>query len=201
MLDHLGLTADRCLDHPHVRADLLVVPSLPDDQFRTPPWIVPWLRAQFLPADVRRPHRRLYVSRGHARHTRRVENETELMAALEPLGFECIDPGALSPADQVRVFAEAAYIVGPHGAGLTNLAFASPGAAVIELFARDYVNECSGPWPRRSADCGTATWSAMAPQEGPGGTGGWPPTWEVDLQAVLRLLDDLVSHEGELVGR
>ena len=64
------------------------------------------------------------------------------MAALAPLGFEVIDPGALSPAEQVRAFAEAECIVGPHGAGLTNLAFAAPGAAVVELFARDYVNEC-----------------------------------------------------------
>ena len=72
---------------PASRADELVVPSLPDDQLRTPPWIVPWLRAQFLPDDVRPPHRRLYVSRGRAKHTRRVENEAELLAALEPLGF------------------------------------------------------------------------------------------------------------------
>ena len=201
MLAHLGLTADRCLDHPHVRADVLVVPSLPDDQLRTPPWIVPWLRAQFLPDDVRRPHRRLYVSRGHARHTRRVENETELMAALEPLGFECIDPGALSPADQVRAFAEAAYIVGPHGAGLTNLAFASPGAAVIELFARDYVNECF--WALATA-VGGLRYRYLVGDGSPGGSRrnrGVASDMEVDLQAVLRLLDDLMSHEGELVGR
>jgi capsular polysaccharide biosynthesis protein len=145
LLDHLGLTADRCLGdekYPHVRADELVVPSLPDDRLRTPPWVVPWLRAQFLPADVRPPHRRLYVSRGAVPHTRRVDNEAELVAALEPYGFEVIDPGALSPAEQVHAFAEAEYVVGPHGAGLTNLAFAPPGAGVVELFARDYVNEC-----------------------------------------------------------
>jgi capsular polysaccharide biosynthesis protein len=145
MLDHLGLTADRCLGdekYPHVRADELVVPSLPDDDLRTPSWIVPWLRTRFLPDDLRAPHRRLYVSRGHAKHTRRVENEAELVDALAPFGFEVIDPGTLSPAEQVRAFAEAECIVGPHGAGLTNLAFAAPGAAVVELFARDYVNEC-----------------------------------------------------------
>jgi capsular polysaccharide biosynthesis protein len=145
LLDHLGLTADRCLGgekYPHIRADQLVVPSLPDDLLRTPPWIVPWLRAQFLPDDLRPPHRRLYVSRGDVKRTRRVDNEAELVAALEPLGFEAVDPGALGPAEQVRAFAEAEYIVGPHGAGLTNLAFAASGAAVVELFARDYVNEC-----------------------------------------------------------
>jgi capsular polysaccharide biosynthesis protein len=145
LLDHVGLTADRCLGeekYPHVRAEELVVPSLPDDQLRTPPWIVPWLRSQLMPDDVLPPHRRLYVTRGQVKHTRRVENETDLVAALVPLGFEVIDCGALSPADQVRAFAEAEYIVAPHGAGLTNLAFAAPGAVVIELFAIDYVNEC-----------------------------------------------------------
>ena len=145
LLDHLGLTAERCLGddrYPYVRAETLLVPSVPDDQLRTPAWIVPWLRTRLLPDDVRRPHLRLYVTRGSVRHTRRVDNEAELLAALEPLGFEVIDPGSLSPSEQARAFAEAEYVVGPHGAGLTNLAFASPGAAVVELFARDYVNEC-----------------------------------------------------------
>jgi capsular polysaccharide biosynthesis protein len=145
LLDQVGLTADRCLGsdkYPHLQAEELLVPSLPDDNLRTPRWIVPWLRARFLPGSVDAPHRRLYVGRGTTKHTRRVDNEAELLAALEPLGFEAVDPGALAPAEQVRAFAEAECVVGPHGAALTNLAFAPPGAAVVELFARDYVNEC-----------------------------------------------------------
>ncbi len=145
MLDHLGLTADRCLSsdkYPHLRADELVVTSLPDPDLKTPPWIVPWLRSRFMPESVAAPHRRLYVGRGDKKHTRRVENEAALLGVLEPLGFEAIDPGAMSAAEQVRAFAEAECIVGPHGAGLTNLAFAPAGAAVLELFAPDYVNEC-----------------------------------------------------------
>jgi capsular polysaccharide biosynthesis protein len=145
LLDHVGLTADRCLGsdkYPHLRADFLVVPSLPDENLKTPRWVVPWLRSQFLPDSLAAPHRRLYVTRGDTKHTRRVENEAALCGALEPLGFETIDPGSMAPAAQVRAFAEAECVVGPHGAGLTNLAFAPAGAAVVELFARDYVNEC-----------------------------------------------------------
>jgi capsular polysaccharide biosynthesis protein len=71
-----------------------------------------------------------------------VENEDELVAALDREGFETIDPGAMSVAEQVRAFADAECIVSAHGAGLTNLAFCTPGAAVIELFAVDYVNPC-----------------------------------------------------------
>ena len=145
ILDHIGLTAGRCLGsdkYPHLRADELVVPSLPDENLKTPAWIVPWLRARLLPDRVAAPHRRLYVGRGDKKHTRRVDNERHLLDVLEPLGFESIDPGTMTVADQVRFFAEAECVVGAHGAGLTNLAFAPPGAAVVELFPPDYVNEC-----------------------------------------------------------
>jgi capsular polysaccharide biosynthesis protein len=195
LLDRLGLTADRCLGHdkyPHLQADELVVPSLPDDNLRTPRWIVPWLRAQFLPDTVAPPHRRLYVGRGTARHTRRVDNEKELLGVLAPLGFESIDPGALSPAEQVRAFAEAECVVGPHGAGLTNLAFAPPGAGVVELFARDYVNECfwaladtvEGVRYRYLVGDGTPSRSRR--------NRGVASDITVDTTQVLRLLDELL---------
>lgn len=145
LLDHLGITSDRCLGSdkfPHLQADELFVPSLPDENLKTPPWIVSWLRAQFLPESLPAPHRRLYVGRGNRKHTRRLENEHELLDVLAPLGFVSVDPGRMSPAEQVRTFAEAECVVGVHGAGLTNLAFVPAGAGVVELFASDYVNEC-----------------------------------------------------------
>ncbi len=197
LLDHLGLAADRCLGDEHIRAEALVVPSVPDDQLRTPPWIVPWLRARFLPDDVRSPHRRLYVTRGAVRHTRRVENEAELLAVLEPLGFEVVDPGALSAEAQVRAFAEAEYIVGPHGAGLTNLAFASPGAAVVELFARDYVNECF--WALASTVEGLR-YRYLVGDGSPVRSGrnrGVASDIVVDPQRVARLLQELMRQKVE----
>jgi capsular polysaccharide biosynthesis protein len=45
-----------------------------------------------------------------------------------------VDPGSLPVTEQIRAFAEATVIVAPHGAALANLTFASPGAAVVELF-------------------------------------------------------------------
>ena len=76
------------------------------------------------------------------RGSRIVENEPELVALLSARGFTVVDPGTLSVADQITLFAEAECIVAPHGGALTNLAFASPGASVIELFAPDYVQGC-----------------------------------------------------------
>jgi capsular polysaccharide biosynthesis protein len=145
MLDHLGITEDRCIqsaEFPHIRADELVVASVPDGHLRTPPWITPWLRNKFLPDDLAPPHRRLYLGRGNKKNTRRVENEEELLRVLEPLGFVAIDPGQMSVADQVRHFAEAECVVGAHGAALVNMAFCPPGAGIIEIFPPDYVNVC-----------------------------------------------------------
>ena len=85
LLDHLGLTADRCLGdekYPHVRADELVVPSLPDDQPAHAALDRP-LAPRAVPAR-RRPPAPPPALRdpGQAKHTRRVENEAELVAAL-----------------------------------------------------------------------------------------------------------------------
>ena len=197
MLDHLGLTADRCIGsdkYPHLHADELVVPSLPDANLKTPPWIVAWLHARFLPATLAAPYRRLYVGRGDKKHTRRVENEADLLAALEPLGFEAIDPAAMSPGEQVRAFAEAECIVGPHGAGLTNLAFAPAGAAVVELFAHDYVNECF--WALATA-VGRLRYRYLVGDGSASGVGsgrnrGVASDIRVDPRQVRRLLEDLL---------
>jgi capsular polysaccharide biosynthesis protein len=65
-----------------------------------------------------------------------------VLEALSPFGFEKVDPGTLTVAKQVRLFAEAELVVGAHGAGLSNLVFCPEGAAVLELFPPDYVNIC-----------------------------------------------------------
>ena len=51
-----------------------------------------------------------------------------------------MDPGRLTVREQIDTFAAAQVVVAPHGAALTNLAFASPGVRVLELFAPDYLN-------------------------------------------------------------
>ena len=84
--------------------------------------------------------RRLFVSRADA-SARRLANEAEVFAALEPLGFELILPGKLPLPEQLRAFAEASVVVGPHGAGLVSL-LAATSATVVEIFDPRYVNPC-----------------------------------------------------------
>jgi capsular polysaccharide biosynthesis protein len=142
LLTLAGIPEDRRIDSgavPHVQADTLVVPGLPSMLELNPPWIVPFLRDRLMAQPFDRiPGRGIYVTRGYARHNRRVNNETEVMAALSDRGFSRIDPSRLSVSEQIRAFATASVIVTPHGAALANLVFASPGATVIELFPAGY---------------------------------------------------------------
>jgi hypothetical protein len=127
--------------HPHVRAERLLIPGLPDQHKRIPPWSVDFIRERLRPAGVEIvPGRRIYVTRGDQPHNRIVINETEVMELLASRGFEVVDPGAHPAAEQIRMFAEAECIVSPHGAALTNLLFASPGASVVEILAPNYID-------------------------------------------------------------
>lgn len=76
--------------------------------------------------------RLVYVSRLGA-NARPLLNEAELAECASHLGYEVVDPGRLAFDDQVRLFSSTRAIVGPHGAGLTNAAFAPPGSFLIEL--------------------------------------------------------------------
>jgi hypothetical protein len=146
LIELLGIPAEQVVDANeihHIQAETLVVPGLPDADLKTPPWIVDFLRDRLLPPDARAiPGRRLYVTRGNQRGSRIVTNEAEVVGALETLSFTVIDPGRMPVREQIRAFAEAEWIVSPHGGALTNMAFASPGASVVELFAPDYVQGC-----------------------------------------------------------
>jgi capsular polysaccharide biosynthesis protein len=64
------------------------------------------------------------------------------MDYLSSRGFDMVDPGKLSTLEQIETFAQASMIVGAHSAGLVNLTFAAPGAAVVELFPSGGVNTC-----------------------------------------------------------
>jgi hypothetical protein len=82
-------------------------------------------------ASCRGP-KKIYVSRIGAA-ARRMTNEPELIARLRHSGFHIFRGEGLSLLEQARAFRDATLIVGPHGSGLTNVAFAPPGATLCEL--------------------------------------------------------------------
>lgn len=142
LLGLAGLTEDQWIDstaNPHVQADVLVVPGLPSNIVRNPPWVVGFLRRRLMPQPIARvPGRGVYITRGDAPNNRRVVNEASVVAALRDLGFSTADPATMTVREQIECFASASVIVAPHGAALANLVFTSPGAAVVELFPAGY---------------------------------------------------------------
>jgi capsular polysaccharide biosynthesis protein len=133
----LGIERDRMTpfaeEADHLQPDELVWAASPAPVNFPTPWLVRWLRTMLGRGvvDERETRgRRLLISRIGVR---RLANEEQVGGALGDLGFEVLVPDALSLAEQIATFAQASMIVAPHGAGLTNIAFANR-AAVLELF-------------------------------------------------------------------
>ncbi|MDJ0913387.1 MAG: glycosyltransferase family 61 protein [Desulfobacterales bacterium] len=101
-----------------------------------PAWAIRFLRDAFLPKrSGSAPHsaKRIYISR-RSTPTRRPNNEDEIIAKLKTYGIKSIEIEKLHLPEQVRLFSDVQVVVAPHGAGLANLVFSSPGTVVIELF-------------------------------------------------------------------
>jgi hypothetical protein len=78
------------------------------------------------------PTRRLFVGRGNS-NRRLLANEAQITEHAARYGFENVSMDGRTVADQARLFGEAAFIIAPHGAALTNILFATPDAGVLEL--------------------------------------------------------------------
>jgi len=132
-----GWDPDACLqwDGTSRTFDRVVVPSIRRRNSTPSIEAVRWLRDR-MTANADPPStswsRRIYISRREAAN-RQVLNEPALESELERLGFETYALEELSVDEQVALFSQADAILGLHGAGFTNLIFATD-ATVIELF-------------------------------------------------------------------
>ena len=121
-----------------VAVERLVVCSRRREQGRVSARALQWVRERVLsqlpPAPSPGP-RRIFVTRTDSRF-RQVVNEDALLAALAPLGFERVCLSALPWPEQIRLFRDLEAIVGAHGAGMTNIMFATRRPLVVELFGQ-----------------------------------------------------------------
>jgi hypothetical protein len=81
-------------------------------------------------------NKRIYISR--ACH-RRVVNEAELIKMLEKFDFTIIEDKPRSVAEQVEIYKNASFIIGPHGASFVNIIWCEPGTHLFELFSPNYM--------------------------------------------------------------
>ena len=80
---------------------------------------------------------KIYVSR--RKSSRGPTNEPEVENEMKALGFDIVYAEELSFAQQVFTFSNASVLVGPHGAGLTNILFMPENSSLIEIFNKDFI--------------------------------------------------------------
>ncbi len=124
------------------------------------------------------PRRRIYISR--AKDKRSLVNEEAAWPLFAERGFEKVFCQDLSLRENVRLFAEAEVVAGPHGSGFINTIFCPPGTKVIELHNPFW-------W-----DASTASYGQMLGIEYWHGFCGWegdPSNSWIDIRKLNRLLD------------
>lgn len=85
---------------------------------------------------------KIYISRSQA-EKRKIANEAECIAILEEYDFRIVRFEDYSFDEQVKIAADARYLIANHGAGLTNMLFMKSGGAVLELRKKaDAHNNC-----------------------------------------------------------
>ena len=85
-------------------------------------------------------HEKIYVSRRNAQ--RSLTDEAQLEDILRARGFFVVSLESMSWLEQITLFQGANIVVGPHGAGLSNLVFSDPGINVLELTNGYHYNRC-----------------------------------------------------------
>jgi len=118
-----------------LRVNRLVVPTYPDML----PENINWLRESVLDTVADSggfENERAFISRQKAAY-RRVANYDDIIDLLSTYGFESYILEEMAFEDQVSLFNNAEAIVGPHGAGFSNIIWAEK-PVVIELF-NEYV--------------------------------------------------------------
>lgn len=128
---------------------------------------------------------RVYISRSDTQN-RRLVNEEGIESYLKQRGFEIVSFTGKDLAFQINTMASADYIVGPHGAGLTNVIFCKPGARILEFQSPNHFNWCMG----RSASLAKAYYGAVVGEMRPEVSS---DAYYVQWDKITKAVDDLLK--------
>ena len=191
-LRRLGISPDDCIEvggPVAIVGETIVASSGHRSHGRVEPWIPEFLRDALL-RESPRSGLRLYVNRRDTK-IRKVLNEAVLESALAERGFRSISAADFDFQEKMDLYSSAEFIVAPHGAGLANVAFCSPGTHVVEIDGDDWTD----PW---YGDVGLAmqlhyttvrAFRTVSP--------GWLPDivrhLEVDVERVVNTVDEILT--------
>jgi hypothetical protein len=134
--------------------------------------------------------RLIYISRTDAL-ARPMRNEEALMTMLDRYGVLEVVLSSLCLDEQIAMFRNAALVIGPHGAGLANVVFGSPGTVLYELLPEHYIN----PYINQLAQQrGMHYWCDVHKAEDKPGVWHHQVSWSVDIDAVERRLVEILSY-------
>jgi capsular polysaccharide biosynthesis protein len=125
----------------HLSVEQLILPSLTNVYQAVPKWSCDFINESFLGVGHQRLRRRIpiYISRKIASR-RHIVNEAEIVGLLHSLDFEIVTLENMAVSEQARLFQNASVVIGPHGAGLTNLVFCESHTKVLEIMHPEAVN-------------------------------------------------------------
>jgi len=146
-LELLQIPASRCValeERNSFCCETLLLPSLPCSSGHPSRAVCNFLRKAILPPSISRAfgtRKKILVGRSDT-ISRQATYWKEIRTRLLAESFEEILPSRMSLQEQAAAFHGADWVVGIHGAALTNLVFCRPGTKVVELFGWNYVNPC-----------------------------------------------------------
>jgi hypothetical protein len=191
-LARLGISPERCIEvggPVAISGDTIAASGGHRRGGHVEPWIPEFLRDAFL-REAPQTGLRLYVNRRDTK-IRRVLNEDALESALANRGFRSVSAADFDFQEKMDLYSSAEIIVAPHGSGLANIAFCSPGTHIVEIDGHHWSN----PW------FGDVARAMDLPYTVVRGFRTVSPAWlpdivrhlEVDVEQVVRTVDRILT--------
>jgi len=151
-------------------------------------------------APANAPLKLLYLSREDAT-VRKLTAADErkislaLMDLVGPENFEWYFLKGLSVKQQIDLFHNVTIVVGPHGAGLTNLIWTRPGTSVVQFPMKPNNDNCFGSL---ASSLGIDYW--LIPQINSFYYGVYPPVDDLGIRALVNVVKQILKEKGFEVG-
>ena len=102
-----------------------------------PTWLITWLRKKYIKKKYTNKNlpKRIFINREFDSNlvARKIVNNQEVENLLINLGFKSISLSDLNFVDQIKLFKNANFIVGLHGAGFANMVFSNKRTKILEI--------------------------------------------------------------------